>query len=473
MKSIDIKFLEDLINNKKYKEIREMFELYPEIDIADTCNQIEDVSELITIFRIVKSEYTAELFSHLDQEKQENLIKAMSDKEVATLIENSSNDDIADFLEEMPANLVKKVLSNSSKEDRTLINKLLNYKDDTAGSIMTTEYLEFLDSITVKDAINLVREKGRSAETIYTIFVTDEKRNFLGTVDLDDLIFAQSNEILNDIMNKDFVTVEVNTDQEEVAQLARRYDLNSIAVLNDDKRLCGIITIDDIVDVIQEEANEDLTLQAGLTPLEDSYKETGVFKMAFKCIPWLGFLLIIGVFSSMILSKFQVALAQIAILSAFLPTILDTSGNAGSQTSALMVRSIALNEFQLKDYFKVLWKEIRISLIVSLFVSIIAFAWFLTEMYLNLVTYPTVTEGFTEWQIFEARAAISLLVAITLSITIIISKILGCTLTFLAKAIKKDPALISGPLLTSIVDITSLLIYFAVLEIIGKFLNII
>lgn len=466
-RKVTTKTIERLIRQKKYQQIRNLFEKYPEIDLAEACDNLEDKSKIVTIFRVVKSEHTADFFNFLDQDTKEYLIKAMSDKDVATLINTSKNDNIADFMEDMPANLVKKVLQNSSKEDRQIINKLLNYKDDSAGSIMTTEYLEFLNTTTIKDTIDEIRKIGKNAETIYTIFVKDTKRNFLGTVDLDDLIFAKVDETLEDIMNVDFVTVDVNTDQEQVAELVRRYDLNAIAVLNDDKRLIGIITVDDIIDVIQEEASEDLSLQAGIAPLEDSYTKIGVFKMAFKCIPWLLILLVLDVFSSMVISGFQAQIASVAILSAFIPTIMDTGGNAGSQTSSVMVRCLALNEFTNKDFFKVLWKEMRIAMLVALFTSIFAWVWFMIEMYCHLVDYSgpagTVLTGF---DLFLSRSGISLLVAATLFITIMIAKLFGYLLPWFAKLLHRDPALMSGPLITSIVDVSSLLIYFGLFELI-------
>lgn len=474
MRQIQSEKIEQLLTSKDYREIKNLFELYPEIDIAEACNEIpiENTKDIITIFRVVKSEHTSEFFTDLDDEHQEAIIKTMTDKEIVSLLDSSSNDDIADFIEDMPANLVKKILNNTNKDDRAIINKLLNYKDDSAGSIMTTEYLEFLNTTTISDAIDKIREIGKEAETIYTIFVKDAKRNFLGTVDLDDLIFAKKEQTLEEIMNRDFVTVDVNTDQEQVAELVRRYDLNAIAVLNDDKRLIGIITVDDIVDVIQEEANEDIALQAGVAPLEDSYKETGVIKLAFKCIPWLVLLLVIDVFSSMVLSTFQDALAKVAILSAFIPTIMDTGGNAGSQTSSLMVRSLALNEYQPKEYGKVFWKEFRISLIVAAIAALAGFIWFMIEMYVHLVNYPVDVTGYDGWQIFEARAGIALLVSGTLFLTIILSKILGCALPLIAKTFHKDPALMSGPLITSVVDVSSLLIYFSLFELISNIFHV-
>lgn len=472
MKTINTKKLEQIIKSKDYKRVREIFELYPEIDIAEAINSIEDINLIITIFRVVKSDHTADLFTHLNSDLQEKIIKKMSNAEVEDLIDESSHDDIVDFLEDMPATLVNKILRNTNKEDRTIINKLLNYKEGTAGSLMTCEFIELRNDTSIEDAIKFIRSKGRDAETIYTIFVKDNKRNFLGTCDLDDLIFANTNQTLGDIMNKDCVTVEANTDQEEVAELVRRYDLNAIPVLNSEGKIIGIITVDDIVDVIQEEANEDISLQAGLSPIEDGYKNTGVFKMAFKCIPWLVFLLIVDVFSTMVLNGFQEQLAKVAILSAFIPTIMDTGGNSGSQTSAVMVRALALNEIDTKDFFKIIWKEIRISLVVAVITALAGFIWFIIEMYIGLVSYPVDVSSLSNIEIFISRAGISALVSGTLLLTIIISKFVGCVLPLIAKLLKKDPALMCGPFITSLVDVSSLLIYFGIFQLITNVFNI-
>jgi len=465
--------IEQLLDQNKYKEIKQLFEDYHEIDIADACEPIEDRKKLITIFRVVNSEHTSEFFAYLSPDTQEELIKLMSDKDIVTLLEDASTDDIVNCLEDLPANVAKKVLQNCTKEDRQIINKLLNYKEDSAGSIMTTEFIEFNNTMKVSEAIARIREIGPDAETIYTIFVRDEKRKFLGTVNLDDLIFAKPTQRLDSILNPSITTVDVNTDQEDVAEICRRYDLNAVPVLNTGKRLIGIITVDDIVDVIQEEANEDISLQAGVSPLETSYLETPVFKMAMKCIPWLMFLLVIDVFSSMVLSKFQSVLSTFAILAAFTPTIMDAGGNAGSQTSALMVRAIALNQFKKKEGFKVIWKEMRISGIVALLTSAFGIIWFMIEMYIGLVTYPVDPISYTAGQLFETRLAISLLVGLTLFITIIIAKFVGCVLPLLVNSLKKDPALVCGPFITSLVDVSSLLIYFGVFELLKNVFNIV
>lgn len=453
-KELLLENLEETIKKRDFPSLREYFEEYPEIDIADTVDRFENIEDVITIFRVVKSEHTAELFTYLSSDVQENLVNAMNSKELFELMEASYSDDIADFVQDMPANLVSKVLSSSSKETRSDVNKLLNYKDNTAGSIMTTEFLSFFPNQIISDTIKLIREKGKDAETVYTIFVRDEKRNFLGTVDLDDLIFALPEQTLESVMNTSIAYVNVNEDQEQVANKFKRYNLNSMAVLNEEDKLIGIITIDDIVDVIDKETSEDIAFQAGVTPLKDSYMEIGVWRMALKCIPWLIILLILGVFSSMVLSVFQDQISAIPVLTAFIPVIMDTGGNAGSQTSSVIVRSLALDELKPKDYLKVCWKEVKISLIVGLLVSIFAFVWFLIEMSIGLVNYDAST--------IQQKLLVATLVSITLFFTVFLSKLVGCLLPLIAKKLNKDPALMSGPFVTTIVDVCSLLIYFGV-----------
>lgn len=438
-----------IVESKNYAKLREVFEKYKEVDLAEIVEQFEKIEDVILIFRVVKSEHTAELFAYLSPSMQEKLIAAMSDKEVITLTEASSTDDIVDFLQDMPANVVAKVLKNAAPDTRSAINHLLNYKDNTAGSIMTTEFLAMLASTQVSDAIKVIRDKGREAETIYTIFCRDEKRNFQGTVDLDDLIFAKPEQKLSEIMNTNFVTANVNNDQEEVANQFKRYDLNSMAVLNDENKLIGIITIDDIVDVIDKEASEDISFQAGVSPLKDSYLETPIFKMAVKRLPWIIILLVLGMFSSIVLSFFQDEISVVPVLAAFIPVLMDTGGNAGSQTTALMVRSLALDEFKKGDDKRVIWKETRVAFIVATCVSIFSFCWFLFEMSVKLVNPGGAN-------IYEVAG----LVSITLWFTVMLSKSVGCILPLLAKKLNKDPALMSSPFLTTIVDICSLLIYF-------------
>lgn len=448
--NINITQIEELIDNKNVVELRKIFETIDIIDIAETCDEME-VSKLLFIFKTVKSEYTAELFTYLSDEQQETLIKTFSDKQLAELLNNSYTDDIVDFLEDMPANLVTRVLSATSKDARLDINKLLNYKEDTAGSIMTTEYVEIPSDYTVKEALKKIKKVGQDAETIYSTFVIDKKRNLVGVLYLEDLVLANDDDKVEDIMNKEFKTANVNQDQEDVAQTFKRYDITSLPVLNNENRLIGIITIDDVMDVIEKETSEDIAMQAGMAPLETEYLKTGVFTLAKKRITWLLVLMISATFTSMIISGFENALARVAVLSAFIPMFMGTGGNSGGQTTSLITRSLATREVTTKDFGKVMWKEFRVAVITGLAVGVCNFLWILFELSVGLVNNSS--PDVSNWQI-------ALLVSLTLFCTIIIAKCLGASLPMFAQKIKLDPALMSGPIVTTIVDATSLIIYF-------------
>lgn len=459
--------IEKLIDEKKVKEIRQLFEVVPTIDIAEAVSDIEDTKKIIFIFKTVKSEYTADLFTELKTEVKEDVINLLSNDELADVLEQQFTDDLVDDLEELPANVVTRVLKNVSKERRATINKLLNYKEDSAGSIMTTEFVSLLSNTTADEAIKTIRKTGKNKETIYTLFVMDNKRNLVGILDLDDLIFASGDTPLSEIMNRDFVTVNVDDDQEEVANIVKRYDLNAIAVLNNDGRLVGLITVDDVMDIIEEETTEDISKMQMVTPLEESYLETSSVAMAKKCIPWIIVLLILGTFSSMVLSIFEDKIASIAILAAFIPVLMDTGGNAGGQTIALMIRGLSLQEFGPRDFFKVLRKEAVSAAIISVIIGIFAFVWFSIEQYFGIVSNSLVGYDANIWlgncwtlEFFTHVAKVSGLVAGTLTIGMFLSKMVAVLLPMGAAAIKKDPAIVSQPLLTTIVDVTSLLIYF-------------
>lgn len=445
--------LERLIDNKNVQEIRHLFEVVPEIDLADAARDIEDKKKIIFILKTVKSEFTAQFFTELDPEIKEELVKYMSDDQLADVLESQFTDDIVDDLEELPANVVTRVLKNVPKEKRETINKLLNFKEDTAGSIMTTEFVILLADISCDDAIKQIRKTGKNKETIYTIFVMDRKRNLVGVLDLDDLIFADGDTLVSEIMNKDFNTVNVNDDQEEVANVVKRYDLNAVAVLNNDGRLVGIVTVDDVVDVIAEESAEDIANLQHVTPLEDSYMETTPIQMAIKCVPWIVVLLVLGTFSSLVLSKFENSLQALPLLAAFIPVVMDTSGNAGGQTIALMIRGLAMQEFEPKNILKILAKEILSALIIALCIAVFGFIWFTLEQLFGIV-------GSTPFTFSAEVFKTSALVAVTLAAAIFVSKIVAVLLPLGAAAIKKDPAIVSQPLLTTIVDVSSLLIYF-------------
>lgn len=468
--------IERLIDEKKVKEIRQLFEVVPTIDLAEALSDIEDTKKIIFVFKTVKSEYTAELFTELKPEIKEDLINLMSNDELTDVLEQQFTDDLVDDLEELPANIVTRVLRNVPKERRATINRLLNYKEDSAGSIMTTEFVVILSNMTADEAIKQIRKNGRNKETIYTLFVMDNQRNLVGTLDLDDLIFAEGDTKVTEIMNRDFVTVNVDDDQEEVANVVKRYDLNAIAVLNNDGRLVGVITVDDIMDIIEEETTEDISKMQMVTPLEDSYLETSSIKMARKCIPWIVVLLILGTFSSMVLSIFEDRIASIAILAAFIPVLMDTGGNAGGQTIALMIRGLSLQEFGPRDFWKVIRKEAVSAAIIAVIIGIFAFIWFSVEQYLGIVTNSNLGYDVSIWlgncwskEYFLEVVKVSGLVAGTLMIGMFLSKMVAVLLPMGAAAIKKDPAIVSQPLLTTIVDVTSLLVYFGIASLIFVF----
>ena len=461
--------LKELIDAKDVKSIRDIFVVVPDIDIAEAANDLEP-TDLIYLFRCVKPADTATFFDELNQEAKENLVKAMTDRELVQIINTQSVDDVTDVVGEMPANLAQRVLKAADKDMRADINLLLNYKEDTAGSLMTTEYLEFKDTTTVEEAIDAIRKRGKDAETIYTLFVRDKNREFVGTVDLDDLIFSKKDQLLSEIMNQDVVSVKTDTDQEEVGQMFRRYDLNALAVLNQDDRLVGIITIDDAVDVMTEEQSEDFARMTNMEPTEKPYMELTAWENAKKCIPWIVTLLILGTFTTMVLNRLesQTIFLNLPILIAFVPMLMDTGGNAGGQTTGLMIRSLALGEFGPKDVLKVLFKEFRSALIVGASVASFSFLWLMIEQYSGIVSDVKNFPGINIWagNCWTADFAIHSLrnaglVGLTMFSAVVASKMIGTLLPMGAAAIKKDPALLSQPLLTTIMDVTTLMIYFS------------
>jgi len=449
----------DLIHRKDVPALRQLFEDYEEIDLAEHCEEIRDPVDLLFIFKTVKSDYTAELFAYLSADQQENLIKLFTDKQLLDLLQNSYTDDIVDFMIDMPANLVSRILDSADKATRAEINSLLNYKEGTAGSIMTTEYVLFPSTFSVAEALARIRKVGRDKETIATTFIVDEKRLLIGIVTIDDLIYADPGTKLTQIMREDFITTSVNVDQEEVAQLFKRYDLNVMAVLNDDQRLIGIVTIDDVIDVIDQETSEDMLKMAALSPLDESYSRSSVLTLAKKSIPWLLILMVLGAFSSIILNRFEHALEQVVILSAFIPMLMDTGGNSGNQSVTLITRGIALNEIEKHDFPHVILKELRVGIIVGLSIAAFAFAWIFVIVGSGIIVYDVAGPAFTAtW--FVEISKIAGLVGLTLFCAVLIAKLVGGALPMLAIALKKDPAVMSSPFVTTIVDVSALLIYF-------------
>ena len=457
------------IRNRKASELREIFETVPNIDIAESLDEVEDAAVFLYIFRTVSSEYTGDFFTELTTEQQEMIINAFTDKQLIELLENSFADDIVDTLEEMPANVVNRVLKACPPDIRTDVNNLLNYKENTAGSVMTTEYLDMKDNLTVKDALKIIRKKGKDAETVYTIFVRDSKRTLEGTIDLDDLIFADEDEKLEDIMNRDFVTCNVNDDQEEVANMFKRYDLNAMAVVNNENKIIGLITIDDVVDIIVEEATEDIAHLNQISNMDEPYLKTPVLKLVLKCAPWIIALMILQVFSTLILSTFEGAIASFALLSVFTPLIMDAGGNAGGQTTTMIVRSISLDEFEKGDFKRVIWKELRVAACIAIVIAVFVFGWIMLEMTIGIVDMGSSMETLQNMALEHGLTApsrgivmviVAALVASTLFVTMVASRLVACMLPFLAKKLKLDPAVMCGPVTTTLVDVISLLAYF-------------
>ncbi len=388
----------------------------------------------------------------MDADQRQRVIEAMDDNEAVRLVDDMFIDDAVDFLEELPAGVVKRVLKGCDAQKRALINQFLRYPENSAGSIMTIEYMELHVGTTVGEAMAEIRRTGLDKETIYTLYVLDAQRKLLGTLPLRKLLLAQDDVKVETLMNQQFVCVHTTDDQELVADTVRKYDLISIPVVDHEERMIGIITIDDIVDVIEEENTEDFEKMAAMLPSEDEYLKTGVLTLAKNRMPWLLFLMISAIFTGMIITHYEDALKTSAfgvVLTACIPMLMGAGGNCGSQASTLTIRGLALGEVELKDIFKLLWKEVRVGLIVGAVLSLVTFALY------------TFWLGDMDATIAQ-RIPTALTIAVAVYITVIVAKAIGCTLPLLAKAVHLDPALMASPLITTIVDICSLLVLFSV-----------
>lgn len=459
--------LKDIIAKKDIETLRSFCDSFEPVDLAEIANQLQPL-DLLFVFKTVTSEYTAEVFTYLDQQVQENLLNLFTDKQVMELIENTFSDDIADFLEDMPANLVSKVLDKADKATRNDINLLLNYKPETAGSILTREYIELKENLSVSDALDKIRKIGKDAITIHSTFVIDAKRNLVGVLYIEDLLFARPDEKIGDVCEKDFITVQVNDDQEHVASVFQRYDRNVIPVLNTDHKLVGVITVDDIIDVITDEVSEDIEKMAAVTPLEKSYRESSTLTLVKSSAPWILILMVLGVFSTLILNRFEENIASVIIMSTFIPLLLDTVGNSGTQSAALVTRSLTLKEYDKSEYGLIIWKELRIAFVVGIVVALFALVMINLEFIIGIVRLSEIdgvmlakwSEG---W--WRETIKVSLTISLTLFVAITIAKVVGASLPIIAKLVKLDPALMANPLVTTIVDIVVLVLYFGFIAI--------
>lgn len=426
-----------LLQQRQFKAVRSILDVMNEVDIASLLSELND-KELALAFRLIPKDKAAEVFANMESSMQTNLVEMFSEKELRELLDDLYMDDTVDLLEELPANLVNRILDTVSPEDRVLINQLLNYPEDSAGSIMTTEYVDIQESMTVAEAMAHIKETGIHKETIYTCYVTD-KRRLIGIVSAKDLMTTDDNVQIRDIMEKEIISVGTHTDKEEVAQLFTKYDFLAIPVLDADGRMVGIVTFDDAMDVMVEEATEDITKMAAINPSEKTYFETSVFAHAKNRIPWLLILMFTSIVTGTIITQYENAFAAIPLLVSFIPMLMDTGGNCGSQSSTLIIRGLALSQIKFKDIFRVIFKEFRISLIVG---SVLA-----------------VTNGIRIMIQYE-DPSLALVIALSLIGTVIISKMVGCMLPLFASKVHLDPAIMASPLITTLVDIFSILIYF-------------
>lgn len=437
--------LTELLNAGKFGTLKSELSEMNEVDIAEFFGGLEPKSQLL-VFRILPKDLSSEVFAYLEPEDQMNIVNSITDRELSELVDELFLDDTVDFLEEVPANVVTRVLKNADKETRKLINRFLQYPENSAGSIMTIEMVQLHDTITVGQAIETIRRTGVDKETIYTCYCIDKARHLIGTVDLSELIFNDDSVPISDIMEEDESLISVKTldDQEEVADIVRKYDLLSVPVTDNEGRLVGIITVDDIVDIIDAENTEDFEKMAKVLHSDESYLKTSVFKLARNRIPWLLILMISATFTGRIIEGFENMLAAVAGLTAAIPMLMDTGGNAGNQTSTLAIRGLATGDIEPRDYIRILWKELRIGVICG---SILALA-NLLRLYLL---------GFVGWS--SGGFEVFLVICSAMFCAVVIAKIIGCTLPLAAKAIKLDPALMAGPMITTIVDAVTLLIY--------------
>lgn len=449
MNEITIETIEELVNKKEISKLRSICEEYNSVDLAEKINQL-DIKKTIFIFKTVPASLTAEIFSYLDNDYKEEVIKVLAGKDVKDVIEELYTDDIVDFIEEMPSNIVKKVLKNIDKELRGEVNRLLSYEDNTAGSIMNIEYIELKENDTCESAIKKIRKEGKEAETISYCYIVDSKRNLKGYIALRDILFSDPEEKIKDIMEKDIICVLVDEDKEEVANTFKKYDLSVIPVTNSETKMLGIVTADDIIDVIDEEATEDIEKMAHVMPLEDEYFEVTNFKMYKKTVVWLIVLLFTSVLSAFILSKAESVISTVAVLTVFMPMITGTAGNAGSQTTALLIRGLSLGTIRTKDFLKALRKEVTVGILLGGSLAVACYGLLWIEKALGII------------EVSECTNIIFTMVSVSLMLVVIVSKVIATSLPILAKLCKMDPAVMAGPMVTTLADAISILIYFSI-----------
>ncbi len=411
-----------------------------EVDIEQILGEVAQ-DKMLRLFRMLPKETAAEVFAEMDSEKQQYIIESITDYEINDIMDELYMDDTVDFIEEMPANVVKRVLKNTDEATRKTINQLLNYPDDSAGSIMTTEFVDLKKEMTAGAALEHIRKTGMDKETIDTCYIISAQRKLEGEIAIRKLILSEPDTLLSELMDTNVKSVQTLTDKEETAFLFRKYNLISMPVVDNENRLVGIITVDDVIDVIEQENTEDFHKMAAIAPSETEYLDTGVISLAKNRIVWLFVLMISATFTGMIIRRFEATLSQVVVLTAYIPMLMGTGGNAGAQSSTMIIRSLALNELEFKDLFKVMWKELRVGLLTAFILAAVNFA---RIMIFDKVTVP-----------------IALTVCASLFCIVALAKVVGGILPIVAKQLKLDPVIMASPIITTILDAVSLFIYFA------------
>ena len=434
-----IEKIEDLVNRKRYTELRDLLLPMEPADIAILADDLDDEKTLPLLFRLLPKETAAEVFSYMEPEIQEKIVRTLTDTELQHILDDLFMDDYVDLVEEMPANVVKRVMQNTTPANRKLINQYLKYPEDSAGSLMTNEYVYFRSGITVAKAFEIIREYGVDKETIYTCYVTSSRKELLGVVTVREMLLTAPETIIDTLMDTNPIHVHTHDDQEEIAKMFSRYDMLAMPVVDSENRIVGIITIDDAVDVIQDENTEDFEKMAGMTPSDNTYLRTSAFNLAKNRIPWLVFLMIPAMITGALMEYYEAAFVSIPILVTFIPQITGTGGNCGSQSSTMIIRGLALDEITPKDILKVWWKELRVALICG--------------AALSLVNFIRIIVQYHDLQV-------AVVVSVTLILTVCIAKSMGCVLPILAKLAHVDPAIMASPLITTITDALSILVYF-------------
>ena len=429
-----------LTEEKKYASLRDLMQtLYP----ADIAAILSDMPEKLmpAIFRLLPKDLAAETFVEMESDVKETLIKSFSDTELKAVIDEMYMDDAVDLIEEMPANMVRRILAQADADTRKQINEILKYNEDSAGSVMTTEFVGLTPDMTAADAIDEIRSTGVDKETINTCYVLDEKYHLLGTVTIRSLILARPGDTCESLMTTNAISVNTQDDQETAVQTMSKYNITSLPVVDAENRMVGIITVDDALDIMEEEATEDIAKMAAITPSDKPYLRTGVFETWKNRIPWLLLLMVSGTFTGIVITRFEDALKLFPVLMASVPMLMDTGGNSGSQASVSVIRALSLGELEFKDIFRVIWKEFRVSFLCGLTLAVANYGRLL------LLEKITVLQAVT--------------ICVTMMFTVMIAKFVGCTLPMLAKKAKLDPAVMASPFITTIVDVLSLLIYFS------------